>query len=218
MSWDFRCGRDRVLLDVASGGGVVVLLKRVLFLATLVLLATLGACEWLTGRAVREWSEEVALRDGRTITIQRHVEFDYSNSLAGDAYSSKERKSTLAFRGDLATLPLWDFPLVPLVLYEDPDSSEWVIVATTDNCEVWDVRGRPQPPYWEFRLKGSQWTEVMITDASFGQATNLFIGYQSGLPAKKITVGLTEAYVRRTLVADIYRSIRSDGRSGCGGV
>ena len=181
-------------------------------------LAMLNACERLTGRATRDWSESVPLSDGRTITIDRHVEFESSNSLAGDAYSVKEKTSTIAFRDDLVLLSPWTFPLRPLVLYEDHDSSEWVVVATTTNCEVWDVRGRPQPPYWEFRLKGSRWIEVMVSETSLGRRTNLFIGYDPGLPAKHITIALTEADMAHKLVDEIYRSIKADGRSGCGGV
>jgi hypothetical protein len=215
MIWDFCYIRDRVPLDVASGGGVVVLLKRALFAATLVFLATLGACERLTGHAVRDWSEDVLLDDGRTVTIDRHVEFDSSNSMAGDAYSSRESKSTMTFHDDLATLPPWNFPLVAMVLYQDPATSQWVVVATTSNCDTWSDWHEPQPMYWEFRSQGAGWNEAPISERSFGRKTNLFIGYEARLSTNHITVAMTAQYMAHTPVVERYRLVRSDALSNC---
>ena len=184
--------------------------------ACVVSVVILSGCEWWTGHAVRDWTEDVPLDDGRTITIDRHVEFDSSNSLAGDAYSSSLTKSTIRFRGELATLPTWDVPLLPLVLYWDNATSLWVIVATTTSCSAWWERHRPQPPYWEFRADRSSWTEVAVSQGSFGKQTNLFIGYEPRLPAKNITVALAQNYMAHTPVSEEYRSIRSDARL-CGG-
>jgi hypothetical protein len=136
----------------------------------------------------RTWSEEVQLDDGRVITIDRHVEFDASNALGGGAYSATESKSTLSFQGDLAALPAWDVPLMPLVLYQDAETMEWAIVATTTTCLVWSSRGKPVPPYWEFRLRGVVWEQVALSPTSFGRNTNLLFEYTQKLSARQFTV------------------------------
>jgi hypothetical protein len=141
-------------------------------LAPIAFLAITAGCEQFTGHAVRDWSEDVELDDGRTVLIERHVEFDSSNSLAGDAYSSRERQSRIMFRGDLSDLPPWEIPLMPQVLYQDAATSEWVVVATTSNCDTWRARHEPQPKYWEFRLRGSTWVESSVSAGSFGRSIN----------------------------------------------
>ncbi len=182
-----------------SGGGakrgeVLVRLKSTKRAVPLALLVMAVGCERFTGHAVRDWSEDVALGDGRTITIDRHVEFDVSNSLAGDAYSATLTKSAISFRGS-PPIPRWDFPMEAMVFYQDANSSEWVVVATMTSCQVWDVRGKPQPPYWEFRLRGPSWSEVAVSDGSFGRRTNLFIGYEPGFRPNTSHLRLTEKYL-----------------------
>lgn len=156
-------------------------------LATIAI-ATMGAaCDALRS-GDRTWSEDVALDDGSVITIDRHVEQLMSSSIGGSGFSATETTSTLAFRGDLAALPQWDVPLMPLVLYRESESSEWVIVATSTTCEVWYRRGMPEGHYWEFRLRGTEWIEVPLSETSFGRKTNLLFEYTEPLPAKHITL------------------------------
>ena len=159
----------------------------------LFLTSLLGACEFLTGQATRVWSEEVALDDGRVITIDRHVEFEESDSITREAYSSIESRSTLSFRGDLSSIPTWDVPLIPLVLYRDEDTSAWVIVATTRHCDVWRTRGKPSPLYWEFRSNDGAWTETPLSQSSFGRKTNLFMMYERKLRSSFFTLALKAA-------------------------
>ena len=147
-----------------------------------------AACD--TGRRI--WSEEVALDDGSVITIDRHVEQLMSSSIGGSAFSGRETVSTLAFRGDLAALPKWDVPLMPLLLYRDSENADWVMVATSTTCEVWYRRGMPEGHYWEFRLRGTEWIEVPLSETSFGRKTNLLFEYTEPLPAKHITLSVKE--------------------------
>jgi hypothetical protein len=184
-------------------------------LVPIALVVVAAGCEQLTGHAVRDWSEDVALDDGRTVLIERHVEFDSSNSLAGDAYSSREAKSRITFRGDLGNLPPWEVPLIALVLYQDAATSEWVVVATTSNCDTWRAWHEPQPKYWAFRLRGSAWVESPVSESSFGRSTNLFIGYEPRLSTSHITIATTKRYIANPAVVETYKSIRADGRSKC---
>lgn len=140
------------------------------------LLLAIASCGFLAEQ--RSWTEDVQLDDGSVIVIKRYVKFETSNSWAGDAFSAKERRATLRFTEALSDLPTWDVPLMPMVLYRDASTKEWVIVATTDNCDVYFARGKPFPPYWEYRLDAGQWRRQLLSDASKGRSANLFIDYR----------------------------------------
>jgi hypothetical protein len=146
-----------------------------------------GGCDFLTGHRERAWSEDVDI-DGRTAVIDRRVRFKVSDSLAGDAYNKTETSSTLSFRDDLSELPDWNVPLIPLLLYRDSATREWVIVATTSDCHVWSQRGSPDRPYWEYRLKGATWAEVPLSETSVGRKTNLYFKYDKEVP-KHVPLG-----------------------------
>jgi hypothetical protein len=159
------------------------------------------------GNKERTWTEDVTLSDGTRIVIKRHVEFSDSNSLAQDSYGATESKATIEFTGQQASLPVWSAPLIPLVLYQDPTTHEWVVVANTGSCEVWYSRGKPKPAYWEFRLESGQWREKGgISSESIGRPTNLFFNYHAGLPAKHMTMKLKEEdWSDARIVADFRR-------------
>jgi hypothetical protein len=168
------------------------------------------------GMGRRSWSEEVRLDDGRTLEIDRYVKFDSSNSLAGDSFSSKDLKSTLVFKGNNAISPEWDIPLVPIVLYADVTASEWVIVATTSNCDTWAERGSPRPPYWEYRLKGERWTQVPVSKTSYGRKTNLFFDYEGGVPRQQLTAAFKDYILSNRNFGKKWRSVDETYETNCG--
>jgi hypothetical protein len=184
-------------------------------LATLLLLGV-GACGWLTGSHQRSWSEDVQLDDGSVITIDRFVSFDSSDALGGGAYSATETKATLAFKGNLANLPTWDVPLMPLVLYRDSATNEWVIVANSTRCEVWDARGQPNPPYWEYRLNPAGWREHSLSASSLNRNSNLFIRYSKKVERKHLTVEDKRKADADLTVDDKYRRVVPWEESYCG--
>lgn len=146
------------------------------------------------GRVRRSWTEDVRLDDGSVVKIKRRVTFEESNSLSGDSYSATEIKSVIKFTGDLRKLPSWNVPLMPIVIYQDKNTNEWTIVAKTSVCDVWRRRGRPLPPYWEFRLKDNTWKEVKLSEASIGRRSNLFKNYRGKIYVSHVTIDLREAY------------------------
>jgi hypothetical protein len=162
--------------------------------------------------------EDVALDDGRVIAVDRSVVFQESNSLSGDAYSSTELKSTLAFHGELETLPTWDVAVVPLVLYHDALTNEWVIVATSNTCEVFWAHGNPSPPYWEYRAKSGGWQEVPLQETSFGRESNLFILYEKGVPDQKLTLAVKQGLMEGKGVGARYKMIDRNAKSKCAAV
>lgn len=159
------------------------------------------------GKGSRTWSEEVELGDGSLIVVLRDVKFTSSNSWAGDAYSATTIRSTLSFRDDLASLPIWNFPLEPLLLYRDEVAKEWVIVVTTNSCDTWADWGSPSSPYWEFRLRHGKWLRTELSRASIGRKTNLFFNYEPGVPAGNLTRELKAQSIRGIAFAKEYRSI-----------
>jgi hypothetical protein len=168
-----------------------------------------------SGEVERRWSEEVALDDGETIVVERYVRFRESNSLAGDAYSSNLLAATLTAPEAKPKMQTWDVPLVPLVLYRDASSYEWVVVATTHSCDDWAKRGSPTPPYWEFRFVDGGWVQVPLSSASIGRKTNLFFDYEPSLPARHLTNETKVAINSRGGFGRDYLSVLAEGRSGC---
>lgn len=148
----------------------------------------LTGCDWSSGPTNREWTEDVLLDDGSTVVVKRAVSFNETNSWSGDAYNAVETDATISFTGELADLPPWRAPLMALVMYRDKATSEWVVVAISSSCEVWNRRGKPRPPYWEFRLDERGWRESPLSAASIGRSGNLLHRYQSELGVKHITV------------------------------
>jgi hypothetical protein len=181
-------------------------------LATLLLLSVC-ACGWLTGSHQRSWSEDVQLDDGSVVTIDRSVSFDSSDALGGGAYNATETKATLAFTGNLASLPTWDVPLMPLVLYRDSATNEWVIVANSTRCEVWVQRGKPMPPYWEYRLGPAGWREQPLSASSLNRNSNLFIRYSRKIEQKHLTLEDKSKSAADLTVSDKYRRVLPTIRS-----
>lgn len=161
----------------------------------------------LVGPKHRSWTEEVLLEDGSTIVVKRSVTFSESNSWSGDAYNATELSATIAFTGDLQNLPVWNVPLMPLVLYRDTAAQgQWALVASTTTCDVWSTHGEPRPPYWEFRLGKAGWREVPLSAASLGRPTNLYLPYNA-LKARHVTVA---GRVRKNQIAiPTYLSIQA---------
>lgn len=183
--------------------------------ASIRLLGILGlvACG---GPTTRHWTEDVLLDDGSTIVVERSVTFNETNSLAGDTYNAVETEATLAFTGDLAGLPVWSAPLMALLLYRDETrAGQWVIVATTTSCYVWNLRGEPPSLYWEYRLGPQGWQEVMLSPTSIGRKANLLHRYQKKLGTRHITVADRQARESDTRIARRFVVIHGTQQVNC---
>jgi hypothetical protein len=179
---------------------------------SLVLLA-IAACGFIP--KTRSWTEDVQLDDGSVITIERYVRFKTSNSWAGDVPRAEDRRATLRFTGALADLPAWDVPLMPMVLYRDAPTKEWVIVARTNRCEIWIARGSPFPPYWEYHLVAGHWRPRPLSEASKGRPANLLIEYRRENLPRHITVEYKKASFADRGLSEAYRRIVPDIRRHC---
>ena len=182
-----------------------------------VLLAALVPAGGCSGVQERRWSEEVVLDDGSVVVVNRYVKFQPSNSVAGDAYSATDLETRLSFEGEFSDLPAWTEPLEPLLLYRQPSSDEWIIVATTSSCDVWSARGSPFAPYWEFRARRGErnWSQAAVSSFSSGRKSNLFFMYDQPLSMERITQKMKEQVVQRDTVHPSYLGIRTDLRANC---
>jgi hypothetical protein len=177
------------------------------------LLLVIGACGFLD--ETNRWTEDVQLDDGSVITIKRYVRFATSNSWAGDVPAAHDRRATLRFTEALSDLPEWDVPLTPMVLYQDSPTKEWVIVARTNSCEVWIARGRPFPPYWEYRLTGGQWRRVPLSETSKGRWANLLIETRLESVPAHVSVDYKKPELTNRSLVERYRRVVPDIRSVC---
>lgn len=168
-----------------------------------------------SGNVERKWSEEVELDDGKVIVIDRFAMFKESNSLAGDAYNATDLTSRLGFQGELEALPVWSDVLVPILLYHDVGSQQWVIVATTSNCDTWYQNGGPVPPYWEYRISDGKWLKTSLSETSIGRKTNLFFSYVPDLPARKLSREMKNDVLKQNDFEKKYLSIVGDLKRDC---
>lgn len=180
--------------------------------------ATLGALGLVAcgGPTTRHWTEDVLLDDGSTVVVERSVAFNETNSWGGDAYNAVETEATLAFTGDLSGLPEWSAPLMALLLYRDQTrGGQWVIVATTTSCYVWNLRGEPPSMYWEYRLGPQGWQEVMLSPTSVGRTANLLHRYQQKLGTRHITAADRAARESDTRIARRFVVIEGTQQVNC---
>lgn len=163
----------------------------------------------------RFWTEEVLLDDGTRINVERSVSFKTSNSWSGDAPSVVDKRVTLRFTGALAGLPPWRVPLMPMVLYQDRQTQQWVIVARTNRCDVWEARGKPFPPYWEYRLTNGQWLEQSLSESSKGRSANMLMVYRRPSLPSHVGIELKKSLSAGFKPDDPYMRVVPDIRRYC---
>ena len=162
------------------------------------------------GRNERHWTEDVLLEDGTSMQIERRVVFDETNALGGGTFNAIEKKSTLAFKGELSSLPSWDFPWAALVLYKSSQTGDFVIVGTTSSCDVWWRNGKPNPMYWQYDLINGVWTNVPLSQESIGKKTNLFYRYWGSDFPNHISIQERVRLQAVPTIASKYRQIVSE--------
>ena len=127
------------------------------------------------------------------------------SSASGDTGLIERKDAALTFKGQLAQLPQWRYPLIALVLYQDANR-QWVLVATTTDCAIWRAYGSPRPLYWEFRLDDHGWQEVPLSPASIGLKANLILSPEVA-GRKHVTVEDRHAAQARSRADRLYREV-----------
>lgn len=145
---------------------------------TCLLLAATG-CSDRRGFADLRWVEPVTLASGETIRVARHVEMIQTTAVGGGFVTTPVYKtSSISLIGSEGKFPLWNAPMVPIVLDKDSITNEWIIIAAADGCSIWARNGRPRPPYWAFRLRNGEWYRDSIPSAFLGRSANLFVEFR----------------------------------------
>ena len=142
---------------------------------------------WLMGLAVAagglwlvvrdpsmNWREEVQLQSGEVIVIQRTAKFS-ENWIAGGGGGSFNRGMTIEFDSpDKPDNPvIWSGLYVPMILDRDPDTNEWMIIATFYHCDSWYDIGRPALPYTAYRYRGGKWLQQSMEPKWIGRTANV---------------------------------------------
>jgi hypothetical protein len=180
----------------------------------LTVVMTGAGCE-SAGHLEHTWTEDVQLDDGRITVIERHVELETTSALGGGAGNAVETRAVLSLR-DERSIPDWEYPLRPLVLYRDAATKEWIIVASTSSCDLWRRRGSPPGAYFEFRSAGGWWKPVDLSPASIGRQANLLFEVAEEKLPEHITVAEKHARQSAPDEAKSYRSIDIEaGSKGC---
>jgi hypothetical protein len=136
-----------------------------------------SSCEPYDPNADLTWIEPVQLASGETVTIKRHVVFRQERAWGGGFASAPVYKtSSIELVPASAEFPVWNAPLMPIVLDRDPANNEWIVVASANSCDIWVGNGRPRPPYWAFRLRSGAWYRDAIPESFYDRAANLFVG------------------------------------------
>lgn len=130
---------------------------------------------WLVVRDPRmEWREEVQLQSGEVIVIKRTAKFS-ENWIAGGGGGSFNRGMTIEF--DSPNKPdnptMWSGLYVPILLNRNPDTNEWIIVATFIHCDSWYDIGRPKIPYTQYQYRGGQWVQQAMDSKWIGREGNV---------------------------------------------
>jgi hypothetical protein len=142
------------------------------------LVGLLVACDNAPRSVDLMWVEPVQLSSGETVQIRRHVNMLHERAFGGGAGSAPVyRTSTIEDLPGTPAIPVWDAPLVPIVLDRDTTTQEWIIVASEDGCGIWERNGRPRPPYWAFRLRDGTWYRDEIPASWLGRPANLLVEY-----------------------------------------
>ncbi len=178
---------------------------------------------WLTFRdPYLKWNEEVNLQSGEVIVIKRTAKFS-ENWIAGGGGGSFNRGMTIEFDSpDKPSNPtIWSGLYVPMILDRDPDTNEWMIVATFYHCDSWYDIGRPALPYTAYRYREGKWLQQSMEPKWIGRKANVLVtdlASRKAIDSSKLilTVSRKEKEVEdRPSAAPKYKSILDKWTTGC---
>lgn len=123
------------------------------------------------------WFEVVQLTPDESMKIERRQWFTLSKA-AGEQHAGFGATLEASIRIIRANgeLPVLDIrPLTPLLMYRDTRTEDLVVIASSNYCDPWLRNGKPEPPYWTFRLRDGEWYRVDLPNIDLGRKANLLI-------------------------------------------
>lgn len=126
------------------------------------------------------WTETVPVSENDSAGLTRIVRFTVSRpwgDKVGMVVSSSSIVRIASPIGDELDLDVG--PLVPILIDKEMSTGDYVVVAGTNNCDVWLRNAEPQPPYWTFRLRNNVWYRIDLPPRLIGRKANLLIDYRS---------------------------------------
>jgi hypothetical protein len=188
------------------------LLARALLVLTLAM--TLVACD--TGPKVIKWQEDVELKSGEIIRVNRTAKAKPFGEWGGPGgWENEGMTLQIATPSKPDNPPLWDAKFVPVVFDRDAKTGEWFIVATFVSCESWYDLRRPKLPYTEYRLKNGVWQQGLLSPTSIGLKGNMVVDISSGGEPSLIDITAKRERMATSRAAKKYKSIVSEWSTGC---
>lgn len=162
------------------------------------------------------WIEDVQIDDSRTVTVERSVKYSIRGEISGTWQIESVVDASLQIQGSDGPLPPWRQALNALVLYWDDSAKQWVIVATTMECDIYFKSKAPKSPYWEFRLSDSEWNQVELSTVSLGRRRNLRLSNYEELAGKRMPAEKQSPIDTTPRWPNRYNSVLSSLTNVCG--
>lgn len=168
------------------------------------------------------WNEEVELQSGEVIVIKRTAKLS-ENWIAGGGGGAFNKGMTIEFESpDKPDTPaIWSGLYVPMILDRDPDTHEWIIVATFYHCDSWYDIGRPKLPYTAYRYREGKWLQLPMEPKWIGRKANLIAADpfdRKAINASGAIFTLSDKGKRlddRPGISPEYKKIAAEWSSGC---
>lgn len=164
-----------------------------------------------------QWKEQVVLAGGAKIEIERFVRFHWQQPWAGPRSEDETQDAWLRSTLNPPAFPIWQAPMVPLVLDRDPGSGEWLLVATMSHCRVWALNGQPKPPYWAFRVENGRWMRTAMPEEIWGRPANLLVRYDKDDDDNQLRAGaaIRKSYQPALSEYDKFAVVDPDVKNNC---
>jgi len=180
-------------------------------LALLVTLFALTRC----GKSNLSWTEEVQVTGHGTVIVQRTAKTKAFGEIGGPGGWENEGMTVEIIKPDLKDKPpVWNFPFVPLLFDQDPQTKQWFMVATFISCTSWYELGRPKLPYTEYRVKDGHWVQQALSPELIGRVGNMLTSIRSGGEPNH-TLASKAAIMARPTIAPEYLRIVDKWSTGC---
>lgn len=177
-------------------------------------LATLAAVTQCFNSNI-SWTEEVQVTGHGIVVVQRTAKTKAFGEIGGPGGWENEGMTVEIIKPDLKDKPpVWNFPFVPLLFDQDPQTKQWFMVATFYSCTSWYDLGRPKLPYTEYRVKDGHWVQQALSPELIGRTANMLTSIRSGGEPNH-TQSSKAAIMARPTIAPKYLKVVDKWSTGC---